>query len=130
MITNQQKAAINRLKLLKRTTKHEKRLSDILGNCGYRLMPQKGFIRDNKCFIVDFYLPEYKCVIEVDGGYHFDKENESYDKYREDYLRFDRNFAIIRISNDYMDTKTNQELRITFNYALNQIKRQDKYVLY
>jgi very-short-patch-repair endonuclease len=37
-------------------------------------------------YIVDFYCPTKKLVIEIDGSQHFEKENKEYDKIRTDYL--------------------------------------------
>ena len=37
-------------------------------------------------YIVDFYCPEKKLVIEIDGSEHFKKENKEYDKIRSDYF--------------------------------------------
>ena len=38
-------------------------------------------------YIVDFYCPEYKLAIELDGGQHAEEENKEYDKIRTDYLK-------------------------------------------
>ena len=35
-----------------------------------------------KSFIVDFYCPAEKLVVELDGDYHFDEEVKRYDKER------------------------------------------------
>ena len=37
-------------------------------------------------YIIDFYCPEYKLAIELDGGQHAKEENKEYDKIRTDYL--------------------------------------------
>jgi len=37
-------------------------------------------------YIVDFYCPEHKLAIEVDGGQHADPENMNYDRERTCYL--------------------------------------------
>ena len=37
-------------------------------------------------YIVDFYCPKAKLIIEVDGSQHYDKEGKKKDKAREDYL--------------------------------------------
>jgi len=37
-------------------------------------------------YIVDFYCPKAKLIIEVDGGQHYDREGNRKDKAREDYL--------------------------------------------
>jgi very-short-patch-repair endonuclease len=37
-------------------------------------------------YIVDFYCPRAKLVVEVDGGQHFTNEVNEYDKVRDEYL--------------------------------------------
>ncbi len=37
-------------------------------------------------YIVDFYAPEAKIIIEVDGGHHFQDEDKEYDIIRDNYL--------------------------------------------
>ena len=37
-------------------------------------------------YIVDFYCPEKKLAIELDGYQHREKENKIYDKNRDEYL--------------------------------------------
>jgi very-short-patch-repair endonuclease len=38
-------------------------------------------------YIVDFYCPKAKLIIEVDGGQHYNEESNRRDKVREDYLK-------------------------------------------
>ena len=38
-------------------------------------------------YIVDFYCPKLKLIIEIDGEQHFWKENEEYEKRREQFLQ-------------------------------------------
>jgi len=38
-------------------------------------------------FIVDFYCPAARLVIELDGGQHFEEEGKTMDMLRDDYLR-------------------------------------------
>jgi very-short-patch-repair endonuclease len=49
-------------------------------------------------FIVDFYCPELKLVIEIDGAVHADKERVAQDRYRDAMLR-ELRVRIVRISN-------------------------------
>ena len=37
-------------------------------------------------YIVDFYCPKSKLVIEVDGGQHYSAEGKEKDKRRDDYM--------------------------------------------
>ena len=38
-------------------------------------------------YIVDFYCPKGKLVIEIDGGQHYEKEGMDKDRKRDDYLQ-------------------------------------------
>ncbi|MFQ5706927.1 MAG: endonuclease domain-containing protein [bacterium] len=38
-------------------------------------------------FVLDFYCPEVKLAVEVDGATHFTEEAQAYDRAREDYIR-------------------------------------------
>jgi very-short-patch-repair endonuclease len=38
-------------------------------------------------YIVDFYCPKGKLVIEIDGGQHYEKERMKKDRERDDYLQ-------------------------------------------
>ena len=37
-------------------------------------------------YIVDFYIPKLKIVIEIDGDSHFTEDNKQYDFVRENYM--------------------------------------------
>jgi len=49
-------------------------------------------------YIVDFYCPEAKLVIEVDGGQHFTREGRESDQSRDTYLR-SLDLRILRFNN-------------------------------
>jgi len=49
-------------------------------------------------YIVDFYCPVAKLVIEVDGGHHFLPENMFYDQERTNYLE-SLGLRVIRFTN-------------------------------
>ncbi len=57
-------------------------------------------------YIVDFYSPETDLVIEVDGGQHYEKESEEYDKIRDAFLQ-DQGLTVLRFTN--MDVLQNIE---------------------
>ena len=64
-------------------------------------------------YIVDFYCPELKLVIEIDGDSHF-QENRSYDKKRQQYLK-SLGLIVLRF--------TNHEIYHDLERALNIIKQ-------
>ncbi len=49
-------------------------------------------------FIVDFYAPSIKLVIEIDGAQHFEKDHCEQDKFRDAYLR-EAKIRVLRFNN-------------------------------
>ncbi|MCJ7521438.1 MAG: DUF559 domain-containing protein [Dehalococcoidia bacterium] len=60
---------------------------------GYQFYRQK--IIGN--YIVDFYCPKAKLIIEIDGGHHYNDEGIKKDKIRDDYMR-DHKLKVLRFS--------------------------------
>jgi len=54
-------------------------------------------------YIADFYCQKYKLIIELDGKIHDSKENQEYDKIRDNYFK-ELNFNILRIKNEEVDS--------------------------
>lgn len=54
-------------------------------------------------YIVDFYCPIKKLVIEIDGSQHFEKENTKYDINRTKFLE-GLGLKVIRFSNSEINT--------------------------
>jgi very-short-patch-repair endonuclease len=50
-------------------------------------------------YIVDFYCPQEKLVIELDGAYHFDSVGFESDQVRDEYLR-GLKIKVLRIENE------------------------------
>jgi very-short-patch-repair endonuclease len=48
-------------------------------------------------FIVDFFAPKAKLVVEVDGSQHTEEDNRSRDKRRDEYLA-SRGFKVLRFN--------------------------------
>lgn len=49
-------------------------------------------------YIVDFYCPKAKLVIELDGSQHYSEDGLAYDARRDTYLR-ENGLTILRVSN-------------------------------
>ena len=56
-------------------------------------------------YIVDFFCPKLKLVIEIDGYQHFYKENKEYDNKRTEYLE-SLGFYVLRFEN----TEVNKDI--------------------
>ena len=49
-------------------------------------------------FIVDFYCPAARLIIEIDGGQHYSKQGQEQDSRRDAYLS-DMSLSVLRFSN-------------------------------
>jgi very-short-patch-repair endonuclease len=98
---DKQKTLFWRLKKLKSNpTKSELEFMDILDKNNIKYIFQKWFIKWNNYCIIDFYIPNKKICIEIDGWYHLNKEQKIRDYYRDKYLTEYRKFKVIRILNE------------------------------
>jgi len=80
----------------KNLTDSEKKLwSDFLRNHKFRILRQRPI--DN--FIVDFYCPKTRIVIEIDGDEHYSKSGIEYDKERTSILE-EYGLRVIRFKDD------------------------------
>jgi len=67
-------------------------------------------------YIVDFYGPAKKIVIEIDGGQHFEDEIRMYDKKRSKFLQKNLGLKVLRYSN--LDVLKNLDAVIENIYQL------------
>ncbi|BAY74538.1 hypothetical protein NIES25_09520 [Nostoc linckia NIES-25] len=82
--------------LRKNMTSAEKKLwNNYLRNLRFRVLKQ----RPINNFIVDFYCPNFKLVIEVDGDSHFTEEGKDYDSERTAILA-SYGLKVMRFTND------------------------------
>ena len=63
-------------------------------------------------YIVDFYSPKLKIIIEIDGYQHYYEENREYDKKRTEYLE-SLGFVVIRFDNT--------EVKKRFPWVVNEL---------
>lgn len=80
---------------------------------GYRFRRQYGISR----YVVDFYCPKAKLVIELDGDSHFNDTAERYDKVREDYIKA-LGLRVVRFRND----ETRKQLMEVLETILNALQ--------
>jgi len=57
-------------------------------------------------YIVDFYCPAKKLIIEIDGSQHFEKDNREYDKIRSSYFE-GLDIKVLRFTNAEINTNIN-----------------------
>lgn len=61
-------------------------------------------------YVVDFYCPQIKLCVELDGSTHKIKENKEYDKIREAYLK-DKNIKTLRFWNSEIENNIDAVLK-------------------
>lgn len=82
-----------------RATPHEVRMSRLLEDMAERYHFQRGFIAGGVMYIADFYLPERRLVIEVDGYSHETVAGRMRDAARDSYFK-SRALRVLHIKNE------------------------------
>ena len=57
-------------------------------------------------YIADFYCPNKRIIIEIDGSQHFKKDNKEYDEIRSNFFKI-LNIKVIRFTNAEINTNIN-----------------------
>lgn len=92
------------------STPAEKRVRELLDELGYRYQFQRGFLAGGVMYIADFFLPKpMHLVIEIDGGYHNNPEQQRKDALRDEYFNW-RGFKVLRIKNEHVWPMTAKDL--------------------
>lgn len=101
----------NAQSLRKNMTKEERKLwYEFLKNLPVQFYRQK--VIGN--YIVDFYCAARKLVIELDGSQHYEEDNESADKVRDNYLN-SVGLTVLRYSNRDVNEKFKNVCEDIFN---------------
>lgn len=74
-------------------------------------------------FIADFYCNKKKLIIEIDGGYHFEKEQEELDAARTAWLEM-RGIKVIRFTNEDV-MKNLDEVLVKIQVILEEIETKE-----
>lgn len=102
---NQKDTKHKRRQLRKRMTKAEKIVWNMVRKkqLGYLFRRQYAIGR----FIVDFYCPELKIIVEIDGGIHGEGDTPKHDANRERFFKqFNLDFYIKRYQNEQVTNYT------------------------
>lgn len=65
-------------------------------------------------YIVDFYAPAIKLVIELDGGQHFEEKHMKYDQERDHYLE-KIGITVLRFTNDQLFKEFDSVMDVIFH---------------
>ena len=106
-------------KMRKEPTEEENKLWHILLK---HIKPR--FVRQRTIgyYIVDFYCPKLKLIIEIDGEQHFWEENEEYEKRREKFLN-DSGYTLLHFYNSDIN-KHIRETEHTITNACREIAEE------
>ena len=89
------------LELTEKATEAEKAFAEILSARGIRFEFQHPFQRGESFAIVDFWLPDYGVIVEIDGGYHNTHEQKLKDAERSAFLlKKEKIRKVVRFSNE------------------------------
>jgi len=109
---NDPSTKLDRRRLRKNATDAERKLWSILRS---RQMSDLKFLRQYRVgpYTLDFYCPERRLAIEVDGGQHADICGQQHDAHRDKYLK-DLHIRVIRFwNNDVLQNIEGVGQRIT-----------------
>lgn len=121
-IRNRASLKNRRKELRKNQTEYEKIFWQKLRN---RQLNNLKFFRQYSfgAYILDFYCPEIRLAIELDGGQHLNEENQVYDKERTLYLEANR-VRVLRFWNHELIKNLDGVLRKVFDECHNAPSRQ------
>lgn len=76
-------------------------------------------------YVLDFFCPVLKFVIEIDGGIHLRNDVKEYDKFRQEYIESGE-IEFLRFTNDEVIDHIDETVRIILakTLELSKIKRQ------
>ena len=66
-------------------------------------------------YIVDFYIPKVKLVIEIDGSQHYQTENRKNDEERDRFLK-EEGFLVLRYTNRQIKEKVSEVCEDIYNH--------------
>lgn len=92
---------------------YERNLGELLVKRGIKFIHQAPFVfYGKKIYFADFYLPEYRMIVEVDGMYHSGDKQFTYDKERDENFRSIK-IKTLRLANAETKDETRMALRLS-----------------
>lgn len=108
-------------RLRERPTKYETRMLGLLASSKEQYIFQKVFPTKNSYAIADFWLPERRVCMEIDGRYHNKPKHAQYDAERDKQIEELWGAKTIRIQNKEVDKmKVEDILNLLDKYKINR----------
>ena len=89
---------MRRAELMANSSDAEKAAYRVLCGLGYKVIRQKPISTGRRLYFADLYLPELRCIVEIDGGYHYTKNQRRLDTNRSNGL-WRMGYHVLRLSN-------------------------------
>lgn len=97
--------------LIKKATKWELLFLEKLKTTNFKFIFQYPIVCNyTKLYIIDFYFPDLKLAIELDGSQHYTKKGVKYDKSRTSVIKKE-GIKVLRIINKQVDLITNIHIK-------------------
>lgn len=106
-----------RMELMSRTSDAEKAAYKNLVRLGYQTVRQKPISTGRRIYFADLYIPELKCIVEIDGGYHNTCSQRRKDGNRSQGL-WRMGYHVLRLSN--RDARDIDKVRRKLSLLLNR----------
>ena len=72
-------------------------------------------------YIVDFYCPKLKLIIEIDGEQHYSEENAEYERRREDYF-LTKGYMLLRFYNSDVNRNLKNTETTIYHSCIDRVK--------
>lgn len=94
-----------RNELLSKSSDAEKAAFAILQQLGYDVVRQYPIATGRRTYFADLYIPSLRCIVEIDGGYHYTRTQHRKDTNRSQGL-WRLGLHVLRLSNKDARSKT------------------------
>lgn len=89
---------MRRAELMAHSSDAEKAAYRVLCSLGYKVIRQKPISTGRRLYFADLYIPELRAIVEIDGGYHYTKNQRRLDTNRSNGL-WRMGYHVLRLSN-------------------------------
>lgn len=87
-----------RNELLAHSSDAEKTAFAIIKKLGYDVVRQYPILTGKRTYFADLYIPSRRCIVEIDGGYHYTKQQKRKDTNRSQGM-WRLGLHVLRLSN-------------------------------
>ena len=106
-----------RAELMSHTSEAEKSAFLILRKMGMKVIRQYPIDTGRKRYFADLYLPEINTILEIDGGYHYQRNQKRLDTNRSNGL-WRLGYHVVRLSNK--DARNPKKVKAKIRLILNK----------